>query len=1179
MNIGIGYLFGARDNGLTRAISALRGGITGTTSAIGAANTAAGNFAKNFGDAIRGLQLGHLSGQLDDIKSQLQGVTGSGLDTRLEQMSVAFNKGFGAKGVMSGLEGVKNEAFGVALALNRDADAVAETALAFRKMGVDAYSVKEMQQIVEATTLSGEQFAGVFQDLNKSWGLGEAGTKEFLDKFTSVNVQLGQGQEAFKNLPGMMEAIGKSFTKLDMKPEDIKGTILSMSKLGAVLSQTLGVDVNEAQQQSVAMFTALAEEGNAFDKMTAGMEGGLGQLTTELAQMGGGLEESLKVMQAGAKDPAQFMLGLTQTIAGLTESGNPAAETIKKRLLGALEQINPSFAYLSKITGESVTKFEDIMKVSDKTGQTLTGVAKAGFHTGLTLEESIDKARMSMEQAFGGASREERVAFANSMIKSYNLVGTTVSNLTGKSEKFAEAWRKQAAGMGMSAQSADKVRGVLGPVVEYMATFASTGVHGVLLKMFGEDSVLAGAFGVLASGIGQLLPMLLPLIAAGPAILGVVAPAFTWLSAALSGVLAPLAAVAGPVLAVAAAIGVLYLAATGKLPAIIQGIKTGIETAFKYVAGIGTKVFTGIGDFFSSLDGEALAKRAIGFIKDAIKGIFGLFNTQFKSDPAVKTSAQSLYDAFVYAVTSVFKFGKDFATTIYDEISTQVSQTDWKALFQSASSSIKTGLVDAFNKALEIRKEIFDRVNTALTSVDWKALFSDMGEKFLEARHVVAEKLKEVFSTATEELKNIDFEAAGQAVGAAVVDGIKMGGELLLNIGTILGDLLLEGFNILTTPQFWIDTVTVAWEALKLAATAVLKIGDFIRGLFSGADAEAEAGILSAFDFGAILESAGSAFGDVRSWVTEKLVSAFDTLTTEIQNIDWVSVGLEVGDLLGDALVGAFKGIAFVGGLIYDGIASFASMSVALGALALQFVTGAFKTLFTAKFWQDSFSVIWSGLKLALSAVTGIGEFIAGIFGGIGRKAADAMFGPGTFDTGLQSVIDAVTGLQTVFDNLWLAIKTGAEMLFGNSINTYVAHDFGIIQEILATAQTWFGTFKDVAQSVFSFLMTPFSFFIEKFKAVGELLSGLASYFGFTPEKVAEVTSKAGAPAGASTSAAAAQVSRAGDSYLAQVIIEQHSKDRAVLESIYKRLSATGGEGPVQMTAVSLAQPTTTGKR
>ena len=1186
MNIGIGYLFGARDNGLTRAISALRGGITGTTSAIGDANRAALGFARGFGDAIRGLQLGHISGQLDGLKSQLQGVTGSGLDTRLEQMSISFAQGFGAKGVMSGLEGVKKEAFGVALAMNRDADAVAETALAFRKMGVEAYSVKEMQQIVEATTLSGEQFAGVFQDLNKSWGFGTQGTKDFLDKFTAVNVELGQGQEAFQNLPATLAAINKGFAHLDMKPADIENTVLSVSKLGAALSKTLGVSVTEGQQQSVELFTALAQEGDAFKSMMSGMGDDLGGLTTELAQMGGGLEESLAVMQAGAKDPAKFMLGLNKTIAGLTENGSEGALVIKDRLMRSLSAISPNFAYLSKVTGDSAKQFEAIVNTAGDASKTLTGVAAAGSHTGLTLEESIDKARMSMEQAFGGASREERVAFANAMIKSYKLVGKTVQNLTGESEKFAQSFRDQAAGMGLSAGQADKLRSVLGPAVEYLTTFASSGVHGVLIKVFGEDSVLAGALGVMATGLGTLIPTLLPLIAMAPLLAGPVAAAFSGIGAALAGVAgpllyiaAPIIAVAAAIIAVAAAIGLLYLAATGKLPAIITGIKTGIETAFKYVAGIGTKIYTGIGDFFSGLSGEALAKSAIGFVKDAIKGIFALFNTQFKSDPAVVTAARGLYDAYLYAVSSVFKVGMDFATTIYDEVMKQVATVNWGAMFASAVDKIKAGVSAAFQKALDIRKMLYDRVMGALNSVDWPTMFKKLGDKLLAARHTVAVALQDLFTRATGELSNMDFGAAGERVGAAIADGLKMAGSVFLKIGSIIGGLLIEAFRVVTTPQFWMDTVAVMWAGLKLAATATFRVGEFLVGLFTTARGDVRESFFGLFDFDAIREKVGTAFGDFRHMIYTNASEAMDSLSTAISEIDWASLGMKTGEFLVDGLVLAIKAVAGIGSLIYDGFADFATFRGSAATLAYDFVVGAFKTVLTAQFWKDTFSVIWSGFKLALSAIGGIGEFIAGVFGGIGKKAADAMFGPGTFDTGIQSLKDAVAGLMGVFDNLWASIKAGAEMLFGDSINTFVAHDFGIIEEILASAQTWFGTFKDVAQSVFSYLMGPFEFFVKKFESVGVLLSGLASYFGFTPEKVAEVTAKASAPAGASTASAAAQVSRSGDSYLAEVIIKAHNEDRAVLEKIYKRLSATGGEGPTQIATSTVAKPSATGSK
>jgi hypothetical protein len=1151
VNIGIGYLFGARDDGLKRSINTIRNGIMGTESAIASANKAARSFSRGFADALQNIQLGHLGSQLDDIKHNLQGVTGSGLDTRLEQMSASFAQGFGAKGVMSGLEDVKREAFAVAFALNRDATAVADTALAFRKMGVEAYSIREMQQIVEATTLSGEQFAGVFQDLSKSWGLGEDGTKAFLDRFTDLNVQLGQGQEAFANLPGVMQAIGKGFAHLDLRPEDIQETVLSVSRLGAALSKSLGVSVDAAQQQSVEMFSALAAEGDAFNKMLSGMDGGLGQLTTELAQLGGGLEESLSIMKEGAKDPAKFMLGLTKTIGGLTESTDPAARVIKDRLLRSLEEINPSFAYLAKATGESADAFNRVMLVAADTGKTLTGVAKAGFHTGLTLEESIDKARMSMEQAFGGASRADRVAFANMMIKSYGLVGDTVRNLTGDSENFAKSWREQAAGMGLSAQQADRLRGVLGPVVEYLALFASAGVHGVLVKAFGPDSILAGAFGVLASGIGQLMPALLPLIAIAPAIKGVIAPAFAMVGTTMSAVVAPIASVAAPLLAVGAAIGVLTLAATGKLPAALNAVKSGVSDAASFVAKMGTQLLSGIGDALSSMDGADLAKSAISFAKTAASELYAALSGELSVSPGAKTAAAGLFDALLYAVSGAVRVGREFASTIYSEAMHQLRQVDWSGLLSSSMSSF--------------------------ADVDWTGLFGGLRGSLLSARHSIASSIRDMLESATAALVGMDFMAAGESVGSALASGLLASGPALSSVGRAISALFSETMAVALSPQFWLDTASAAWSTLKLAVVATFKVGELLAGVFLSAREGVGSAVGGMFDIKALRSVASGLFGDLRHLLASALDDALVSATSAVGKLDWGSIGVVAGEAMFSGMVLSLKAVAGLGRLIFDGIATVSKQQSAIGVLVMDVIAGVFKVVLSERFWKDSFAVVWSGFKLALAAHAGVTNFIFGVFAGMGKAAASAMFGPGVFDSGIAKVKDMVNSLLESFNALWSGIRAGAEALFGNSINTFVSHDFGKIYEILEEAKTWFGLFREVASSVFMGLAAPFAAFIKRFTAAGEVLTALSEYFGYSPAKVAELTTETKPPSGASTAAAAAQVSRAGDSYLAQVIVEQHTKDRAVLDSILKRLSQPTQDKPAA-TVLAPARPTSTGR-
>jgi len=946
MKLGIGYLLGAADKGVKKALKVVFGGLTDTEEAAEGATRESGKL-RDMLLGLQSLQLHDIRGSLDDIRSGAQGIASSGLDTEIESMFVSFDQGFASAAVRSGIMGaelksLESQVFSTAFAMNRSADEVGNNVLALERAGLTLEQIlgkggtmADYQKMLEVTGMEAGSFTSVFNDLNKSWGFGEEGARDFFDAFSNQAAVLGIGEEAFGALPGMITEVDKAFAHLDMKPADIQSAMLGIAKLGAGLQEAIGEDPQASMQKATQMFAAIAGEAATFDKMMVGMGSGLGDLTSELTFLDGGLDGTLQRLSDGAKDPAVFMSELGNTFAALEADGSAASKTLKDRLLHTLTDLDPSFSFMAQQGTDLTTMFSTMTKQVDKSSVSLRDMSNQGYRSGLTLGEGVDRARMSMEQAFGGATRKDREAFASSMRKSYGLVGTTIRNLTVDTEEANKAWLEQAAGMGLSVKAAERLKGPLGSVVEYMGIFASAGVHGVLVKMFGEDSAIAAGIGVMASGFASLAMTLLPIVIllrpiAGPIIKGLV-KSLGFLTKALIRTTLPIGWII-------TAISLLSLAIKGKLDDAIISVKETLENAFIWMATKGADLLNRVTDWFSNLDGKKTASAAMTWIKSTIAGIFSGFDREIKGNPMVKKVAVQFWNALKGAVMAGGRFVRDFASSVIGKMS----------------------------------------------SVDWGVAGYEIGQK----------------------------------VTGAIINFFSKAKSFATEMAPIVSDLIGQAFEFVTTPEYW--------------ATA--------------------------------------------------------------------------------------------------------------------------------------FGYLWEGLKLVMSYSAGIAEFVGGIFMGIGQAATDALFGEGTWAAGWNEFSYQIGRVATWFTDLWETIKEGAFNLFGNSINTFVEHDFGKIFEIIETAKGWFGVLADVVSAVFRGVVSAIGGFFDHFKLIGALVTKLADKFGFKAEDAAVVVNST---PGQNTKGTQALVSRAGDSALITTIIEQHTQDRQVLNKILARLGASAAAGAAPSATVS----------
>lgn len=687
---------------------------TNTTAGIGAGNT--GAKLKNEGDSAEratsslgrmALALSSLNAmQLSDVRDEVSGIVDSlgnssgNFTSSIGNMAKDFDKGFAGMAAKAGLYGSalrkeESKIFKAAYALNADAGQLGENFLSLKKQGITAEDLglsglEDLTRVLDVTGLSGEQLAGVFTNLSRSYGFTKEQAQGFLNTFTQQTTALGIGTEAFGSLDDIFKSLDQKFatTLASEGPEAVQKTISSMIALSSAMTKAVGGTPQDNLQSTIQLFEKLQDESNVLPQMMSGLDAEFGSLANTLGvALPGGFNEAMDAIKNGATDPLSFAKNMSKMYAEIKEKGGPQANVLLQQMSKLIsDELGPSFEYLFESGGTAVAVIESMQKPVKGGIKTLSELGKQGYRTGLSLDDSLSRIKDGFEATFKGLAMKDASRFVATQGKSYKMLGKALKTLA--EGKGLPMLTEQMLKLGLSEKKVSEVNDTLSKLTRSASLFESGGLAAALQPFIGDT----GPLGAIVDGFAQVATGAVPVLTMFGALgfnFGSLMKPLKLLVWPLEMVFAGLSALAGPEVAavvgvVGAIVGSVYLfskALDGTLGPAVQGMT---KTVVPYIEMAGDKIssfFDGILASVTSIDADAIANSITTTFDSMMNAVEGWLNSSDgTSSPLLKFWTNILGKEF------------DIASVLIPKLKAVADKIPWDKMFERGGALLSLGL-------------------------------------------------------------------------------------------------------------------------------------------------------------------------------------------------------------------------------------------------------------------------------------------------------------------------------------------------------------------------------------------------------------------------------------------------------------------------------------------------------
>jgi hypothetical protein len=797
MKLGLGFLFGAKDAGARKSLKS-------TVSAFGDIDSGARS-ATRASDRLRMAISSITASSLNEINDKLSAL-GSGevrqLTSDLQAQSIQFNKSFTASAARAGIFGsemkdLEKQVFGVAYALNADADAVGEAAVALRKMGLSEkdLGLKNMSELAKFASTAGidiGDLAKSVSDLKKSYSFGE-GTGDFVDRLMKQSTAMGLGTTGLASLTQMMGDMDSAFAKtLAVEgPAEVEKTTSAILKLAGAMKTAVGTDPQVAMEQSIALFKTMAEQADVLPGMMAGLSKEFDPLMESLAiDLPGGFAGAFDLMKS---DPAQFMATMEKAMTKFRSMGE-AGEGPAKRLLEVLSGLGPDIAFLADSGGAFGKAVEEGAR---RAGTGMSEFSNQAYKSGLTLDDMISRAREGFKTRLFGLTQKETKAFVKGQQKMYSKLGDAFDIAINGAGKFS---KKQQEEFSFIEKAATKLNEAgLGPVVKQLLYMQRVGplALGPMFDILQEMAPLMmglGAMGVNLSSIGGVISKIL-----GP---------LKWVGGFLSAILSPVIAFIGPeLLLLAAAIGVVvgavYLfskALEGSLGPVMKDWAVWMEGSIVDGLDFGAEWLAGMTMSLWRINPEKLVDDSILWLESVVKGVTIAIQTG-KLDWGSSSAIEVAGSRFMLWLGEAILAGSSLLSGIFDRLSERIE------------ASGLSGRLEAVFK-------------NQFSSINWDSVIGDMASKGASFRAGLSKFVSSSYDYLSKSIGQVNWLKAGEAISKSIAESIGGGGGILSSY------LEMEAKQLLSA-EFWSDALAMALSSAKLTGSVVSAITKFVAGFVS----------------------------------------------------------------------------------------------------------------------------------------------------------------------------------------------------------------------------------------------------------------------------------------------------------------------------------------------------------
>jgi hypothetical protein len=532
--LGFAFSFGARDDGMGRAMGSaldsitkinkglatqnglaaggkLAGALKAVAGGAGKAALGVGGMAKGLAGAFSNSVRNRVNSfNLSTIASGVRSLTqdSGNLSNSMESIGASYAQQARPALAMMGVTGAElkkltGQASGMAYGMNVGVETVVKTMGALRNAGEASKSVfdalgmstQEFVKLAEGTGMATEQLGALGGDLVASWGFTGKQAKQTLEYMVAMGNQGGIGAQMFTQMGdqmgGLNTILAKQVATHMRSAAEIQGTVQASVRLAGAYHQ-MGLSGEEASKAASETSNKFLEWQVAVERAQLGL-GEMPDIFTKLSALGMGTEEAMRMIALGSQDSAAGMAEMGKWMKVAQQSGKQLDAAVLGDLTETFGEAGSNAVYLAMSTTQGATALEKMSTATVKADGALKKFANDSYSSGRTLQEGLDMAKEMFQTRIRAITRPEVKGFVKEEIASYKEMG------------------KQAKAMASDA--------TWGPLIKAYSVFDQMGAKGVMLhfgKQMGMNTKDAQKFGIglelAMDGVGKVRESIAPLM-------------------------------------------------------------------------------------------------------------------------------------------------------------------------------------------------------------------------------------------------------------------------------------------------------------------------------------------------------------------------------------------------------------------------------------------------------------------------------------------------------------------------------------------------------------------------------------------------------------------------------------------------------------------------------------------
>jgi methyl-accepting chemotaxis protein len=422
------------------------------------------------------------------------------------------------------------QAASMAYSMNTSADAVAETMRsihiankgATEAMNELGLSTKDWVKVVQTTNVPMSEYTAILGDMTTSWQASPKEAANMIDSLMAIGKAAGTGTGAVKNAKVQLDELGEVFKTLPPSMARTSDEIMSLMQSSARMSgvfREMGDTQEEAITKANTVARMFAEQDVAIRKaLNIGDERALmdNPLLKYLMRLGIGFDSARKIIETGSRDVVAGMKMVNNVYARFGTDVSPQVQRALSGLSGALGEGAAGLSYLATNTKQGTAALDKMANMSVVGSGALKKFGKDAYSSGLTLQETYDRAKESFDTTIRSISRGDVRGLVRKQIEGMRQAGKELKKL-GSDETWGpwinalSRFRQMGVGgifssvaesTGVGAENAakfgtkaglifDTVSQLGGEIAPLMHLFGMTGPLGPLIAMGGLGALLA----------------------------------------------------------------------------------------------------------------------------------------------------------------------------------------------------------------------------------------------------------------------------------------------------------------------------------------------------------------------------------------------------------------------------------------------------------------------------------------------------------------------------------------------------------------------------------------------------------------------------------------------------------------------------------------------------------------